>query len=139
VASKIIIVWLPFIALVAIWVGAIIWTKRRFKNVPELPAQIEGPADSITIARERQYPAFLRDLIVLVDGAPAGAIGPGKVIHLRVQPGPHTVAMKIDWCTSTALSIEKRAGDNLILRTGIKSSLAPFYRPREYTYVQNDG
>ena len=136
--------WAPLGVIILVWIGFAIYVARLRGRIPEVPAELGGPPDSLTIARTRGYVAILRRFTVLVDGAAVGKIGPGEVKHFSVNPGPHTVAMKIDWCGSPNVAIEKKLGENVPLRCGVKLDdwrcvYAPFFRPRQCLYVSNDG
>ena len=43
---------------------------------------------------------------VLIDGRQAGSLRQGDAATYTVEPGNHTVQMKIDWCTSRRLPVE---------------------------------
>ena len=125
--------------LVVISGALLIWALRTLKTVPDLPATISGPLGAITAARAKEYSASLREFIILIDGVAVGRLGPGQIKHFPVKAGPHTVATKIDWCTSAPFEVEKRPNENLVLRCGVRSNFAAFYRPQTYAYVRNDG
>jgi hypothetical protein len=139
VASEILRAWLPFLIVAAIGVSLMLWSTIRLRKVQELPFKLTGPADSITVGRDKQLSAFLRGFLVVIDGSVVGSIRTGEIKHFPVAPGPHTVATKIDWCTSAPLSVEKRANENTSIRCGVKSNFAAFVQPRHYGYVKNDG
>ncbi|MET7479480.1 hypothetical protein ABZT17_34670 [Streptomyces sp. NPDC005648] len=46
----------------------------------------------------------LRGYAVLIDGAQAGSIRRGQTLRFDVPAGTHQLQLKIDWCTSRALS-----------------------------------
>ena len=138
-AREILQAWLPFLILAGVALLLMLWGGYKLKQVPELPSKLSGPADSITIGRDKQFSAILRDFLVVVDGSVVGRIGMGQVKHFTVSPGAHTVAMKIDWCTSKPFTVEKSANQNLPIRCGVKSNIAAFVLPPHYAYVKNDG
>ncbi|MYN00971.1 hypothetical protein GTP41_02560 [Pseudoduganella sp. DS3] len=47
---------------------------------------------------------------VLLDGKFVADIGHGQEVRIALQPGRHSVQMKIDWCTSPALQFDCAAG-----------------------------
>ena len=67
------------------------------------------------IRRARAYADALRAYKVFVDGEPRGAVRQGDELKLEVAPGPHTVQMRIDWCSSPELFV--RAGDEPVRLT----------------------
>jgi hypothetical protein len=135
-AREIFIAWLPFLVSASIWVVIFAWSLKR---VPELPSLLTGPTNSITLARPKQYSAFVRQFTVVIDGADVGHIGAGEVKHFPVNDGPHTIAVSIDWCTSAPSHVEKRPNQALVMQCGVKSNLAAFYRPSQYAYIRIDG
>jgi len=122
----------------------VIYAVRKQRNLPDAPTMLTGPDNALTIARAKNGTAILRRFTVLIDGAEVGRIGPGEVRHFPLQTGTHTIAVKIDWCTSPAVTVEKLESENLPLRCGIRFDdwrciVVPFTRPREYVHVFNDG
>jgi hypothetical protein len=133
------VTWIPLISVVLISVGMLMWTRWKLNAVPDLPGRISGPREAITVARAKELSASLRSFVVLIDDSVVGTIRPGEIKHFPVRPGPHTVLTRIDWCTSRALQLKKHADENIVLRCGVHSNLAAFYRPQDYVYIRNDG
>jgi hypothetical protein len=143
-AKETAIAWAPLLILAAVAIGLMIFAKRRIRALPNLPAQLSGPADSITIAREKRYNAVYRNFQIIIDGVKVGEIGPGETRHFRVAPGSHTVEVKIDWCRSPPLSVAKNLDANLPLRCGtthegLGAIYTAFFKTRDYAYVRSDG
>ena len=59
----------------------------------------------IVVARDTTVPDALRAYSVLVDGREVGALKAGESLSVDVQPGRHTLALKIDWCGSKSLEV----------------------------------
>jgi hypothetical protein len=53
---------------------------------------------------------LLRSYTVLIDEVPAGKIGRGQTLRLTVPEGPHQLRLKIDWCSSPAVTADVDAG-----------------------------
>ena len=69
---------------------------------------------SATIHVERQaggYTDRARAYKVLVDGAERGAVKHGAGLDVQVEPGPHTLQMKVDWATSPELEVTLADGE----------------------------
>ena len=62
---------------------------------------------NLTIHRD---PAFWSDraraYIIVIDDEPHGKIMHGETISIALDPGPHRVRMKIDWCGSKELRVD---------------------------------
>ena len=59
----------------------------------------------LTVSRDSGYADRIRKYRVLVDGTEVGRLGDGESLTVEVQPGPHTVQAKIDWCGSRVLDL----------------------------------
>lgn len=57
----------------------------------------------IRISREKGYLDRLRKYKVILDGSVCGNIKAGETKDFHVNPGIHTISLKIDWCTSDTL------------------------------------
>jgi hypothetical protein len=144
VGTVIIIAWAPLAVLLIIGVAVYLFARFRLRALPNVPSVLVGPADAITIAREKNYNAVLRTFKVLIDGVVVGEIGVGEVKNFRTGAGRHTVAVKIDWCTSRPLSVQKKEHANLPLRCGatyegLRALFTAFVKTRDYVYVRSDG
>lgn len=72
---------------------------------------------SVTRAKSLRRDVF-RAYEVWVDGVCTGKVKRGATLRLPVAPGPHTVQMKIDWCTSPELRIDVPEGGDARLSCG---------------------
>ena len=52
---------------------------------------------------------------VLIDGNEVGRIGRGERQAFEVDPGPHQVRLKIDWCWSEPVDLQVAEGDEVAL------------------------
>jgi hypothetical protein len=48
----------------------------------------------------------MRAYKILIDGAATGTIKAGESITVPVDPGLHSVQLKLDWCTSPTVTVE---------------------------------
>jgi hypothetical protein len=136
--------WAPFLVLFAIFVAWQVHARRKSGALPGLPSAILGPADSISIGRDKRHNAGNRQLAVLLDGAVVGEIGVGEIKHFRTPPGPHTIEVRVERSKSRPLRVEKRVNQNLPLRCGaghdgLRALFAAFTRTKVDVYVRSDG
>lgn len=75
-------------------------------------------ADStLSIRRPREWFGRFRKLQVILDGNPVTALGIGKTVELIVEPGVHTLQVKMDWCISQELQVGVNPGERLTFVT----------------------
>ena len=67
----------------------------------------------ITVIRPSGWFGRFRRLSVLVDGNRVAVLRMGEIVDLDVAVGEHHVQVKMDWCTSTEVSVGLQAGDRL--------------------------
>jgi hypothetical protein len=144
VAKELFYAWLPMLIFVALALGIMAAARRKVNDAPDLPETLVGPADSITIGRDKAYNGAYRKLTILIDGERVGDLLIGEVRHFGVSLGTHAVQTQMDWCRSPPLNVEKRQNENIAIRCGTAKHilLAMFYafiRPKRYTYVLRDG
>jgi hypothetical protein len=58
----------------------------------------------IILTRDKGYADRLRKYVVLIDDRKVGTIANGKVEEYYVDPGEHTIQVKIDWCKTKKLA-----------------------------------
>ena len=61
---------------------------------------------TFTIKRKKEYNNHLKDFKIFVDGHLIGTIANGEVKNFEVPSGKHRVIAKIDWCSSSEISID---------------------------------
>jgi len=72
---------------------------------------------TITVARRRGgYRDRLRSYRIGIDERVRGRLRAGQEISVIVEPGKHTIVMRIDWSGSQKKSVTVGAGETLILR-----------------------
>ena len=54
----------------------------------------------LRITRRYEYYAFMRGLVVRLDGEKVGSIAIGKSIELELYPAEYEVQVRMDWCSS---------------------------------------
>lgn len=81
----------------------------------------DGSGGSATIVIRRDHIRWrdkLRAYKILVDGRPVGSVRRGGTREITVPPGPHTVQLRIDWCTSPAVDVNVDTGRRAVLECG---------------------
>ncbi len=76
----------------------------------------------IVLSRSSEWMNRTRSLKVMIDGQQAGTIGNGNTEEFSITPGQHTIACKIDWCSSRNFDVHLAAGETAYLhvRSGMK-------------------
>lgn len=134
--------WLPFLMLLAAWFAYGVFVRHKTKGIKTpLTAAIRKPIDSITLARRADSTNILRTYEVLIDGYTVGNVAAGSVAHFPVGTGPHTVAIRVDWCKTPDLLIVKREAENTLLWCGAnyndwRCTFMAFLQPKRYVYVR---
>ena len=60
----------------------------------------------ITLSRDSGYADRIRAYRVLIDGLEVGTISNGESMTFSVEPGPHEIVLKIDWCSSNTVKFD---------------------------------
>ena len=134
--------WFPFLLLVAAWIAFGIYARHKTKDrKTPLLSEISRPNDCITVARRADPTSILRSYKVLIDGKSVGTIAAGAVEQFPVKDGRHTISIRVDWCRSQELPIEKRADENVLLWCGAtyndwRCIFMGFLQPKKYVYVR---
>ena len=89
-------------------------------------------AASITLSRDSGYADRIRAYRVVIDGSEVGTINNGETKTFSVEPGPHELDLRIDWCSSNTVkfdlpvdvSVRFQCGSNL---RGISLFLGIYY------------
>jgi hypothetical protein len=87
---------------------------------------------SITISRDSGYADRLRAYRVVVDDSEVGTLNNGESKTFSIEPGPHALVLKIDWCSSNTVrfdlpengSVQFKCGSNL---RGVNLLLSIYY------------
>ena len=76
------------------------------------PSASEPPAEVVLTRPRLRWFDRVRKYSVVVNGVTTGhTISNGETIRLRLPPGEHNVAMKIDWTGSKPLTLSLRSGE----------------------------
>jgi hypothetical protein len=82
----------------------------------------------------------LRSYAVLVDGMQIGKIKNNAMIELPVNPGPHSLQLKISWCRSNAVPFSVGATETATFECGsVNAFLAIIYvifSPWDYLWLR---
>lgn len=72
----------------------------------------------INIKRDSSYADKLRSYKVILDGEVVGELADGQSKSFNVEPGTHTLYMKIDWARSNKLTFRSAGTQTLNFRCG---------------------
>jgi len=136
--------WGPLLLVVGVWVFLAWYFGRKVDRAKAAASEpTEGPSDTLTLVRAVDGTNYLRKFSVLIDDAKVGHIGPGEAVHFSVSPGVHRVAVRVDFCKSRELTIEKRQGENQRVTCGStyndwRCLFMWLLKPRDYVYVRTE-
>jgi hypothetical protein len=103
--------WGLVLVLIAGW--CVFWlfgrhVGRKLENAKAIASTpSEGRSDTLTLVRAVDPTNFLRKFSVFIDDVKVGYIGAGEARHYPLSQGVHRVAVKVDFCKSRELTIEK--------------------------------
>lgn len=66
---------------------------------------------TLELFRVSEYANRVRNINVLLDGEPIGVISNGETKTFEIPEGNHRIQVKIDWCTSKALTFDIGEGE----------------------------
>jgi hypothetical protein len=75
-------------------------------------------ANKIIINRKSEWRNRNRGFQVFIDGKEVGKIANGSSEEYQTEPGMHTLQCKIAWCSSPALTITVKEGENSFVTVG---------------------
>ena len=86
----------------------------------------------IRVTRTSSYADRIRAYRILVDGVERARLSAGDFVDIPVDAGSHSVAAKIDWCSSPSVSVITRPGSTTTMECasnlqGLRIFLAIFY------------
>ncbi|MFJ3224597.1 hypothetical protein ACIPJS_14760 [Streptomyces sp. NPDC086783] len=95
------------------------------------------------VRRDGAYRDLLRGYEVLIDGRKVGQVRRRQRARYDVTPGPHTVRMRIDWCSSPDVKITVAAGESVTLicepnGSAARGTVQMLTSPRKYIRLQLD-
>jgi hypothetical protein len=137
--------WGLVLVLIAGW--CVFWlfgrhVGRKLENAKAIASTpSEGRSDTLTLMRAVDPTNFLRKFSVFIDDVKVGYIGAGEAMHYPLSQGVHRVAVKVDFCKSRELTIEKLPEKNLLINCGStyndwRCLYAFLIKPRDYIYVR---
>jgi hypothetical protein len=69
---------------------------------------------SIEIKRNKKWADIFRSYQIILDGESAGVIDRDRSISIVVNPGHHSLKMKLDWCGSKELNFNISPGEKIM-------------------------
>lgn len=75
-------------------------------------------ANKIIINRKSEWRNRNRGFQVFIDGKEVGKITNGSSEEYQAEPGTHTIQCKIAWCSSPAITIVVKDGENSFVTVG---------------------
>jgi len=96
-----------------------------------------APLTTITVQRSPGgYRDRMRAYKILIDNQAVGTVKPGESVTTAAAPGTHTVRMKVDWCSSPAITVIAAPGTDsaFFCEPGGSAAAALFslFRPGSY-------
>jgi curved DNA-binding protein CbpA len=76
--------------------------------------------------------AIVRRMGILVDGKEMGALSWGQMETFLVEPGPHTISVRLDAGKSPAIQIHCEAGTRIKFECGAQSILGSLFAPNSF-------
>lgn len=138
---KFLVAWGPLILVTCLWFMAAYYYGRKVREAksPNLE-ELFCPTDCITVARRIDPTNFKRKFAVFIDEKRVGYVHTGEVVHFPTTPGQHSVAVKVDWCRSKPIVVEKQVNSNIAVWCGSSYNdwrciFIPFFRPSDYVFV----
>lgn len=82
----------------------------------------------LTIGRSKAYADKCRKYRMLLDGEEIGRIGEGRLLHIEIAEGAHTLQAKIDWCGSRPLHFEAHSEEEVFVDvvSALRGRFTPF-------------
>ena len=90
---------------------------------------------TLRICRNRAWQDKLRAYKIVIDGKEVGSVSEGMEATFALEPGDHTVQLKIDWCNSPVVNISLAPGQEALLQCG--ANCKPFLALLNITLWRN--
>ena len=92
---------------------------------------------SVTIERRRAiWRDLFRSYVVTIDGVAVGNLRSGETKSFQLDPGPHEIHMKIDWCGSPTVTVEGADDTRLVCAAnGTAFTVLPDIIARTRSYI----
>jgi hypothetical protein len=135
--------FVPLALVLMVWIAIAYYYARKVRSVkPPTPEELIGPTDCLTLARRVDGTNFMRRFLVFIDDRQVGYIKTGEVVHFPLLPGKHSISVKVDWCKSKPVIVEKSADSNVVVWCGSRYNdwrcvFMGFINPSEYVFVGN--
>ena len=123
--------------------------KRRPKQTCiALPLSVKSPVmgenASLTVRRATSYADRFRAYKVTIDGTVVGKLRAADSLTTDISPGRHSIAVGIDWCSSSPIEFDAHPGEQVTFKcgssmTGLRILLALFYisfAPKQYLWLE---
>lgn len=136
------IAFLPLLTLIAF--SFVVWlflSKRISKQIHEHKPDQTRPPNSITLVRGIEYVNYSRKYVIIINEVEVGSISSGEAFHYELEPGLHSVRLKIDWCKTAPVNFEVTDGKNTEVFCGAnytdwKANFMAFIKPNKWLYVR---
>ncbi|MBE8715942.1 hypothetical protein C4F51_01905 [Cellvibrio sp. KB43] len=93
--------------------------KINLQTAAELSAEGFSKMSRLVVRRTKAlWQDRVRDYTIFVDGNEVGRIGNDTKAIIQVEPGAHTVCLKIDWCHSPEVKVLISPGETVHLECG---------------------
>jgi hypothetical protein len=93
----------------------------------------------ITVRRTNNYPDRLRAYKVKVDGVVVGSVRARESATVRITPGRHSLALRIDWCGSEQIDFDVQSNEHVLFECGnsrgISALFYMIFRTRQYLWL----
>ena len=93
----------------------------------------------LRISRNKQYYDYLRKYKIILDGKLIGKIAKDELKSFNIEPGNHTIYLKIDWCRSNKINfhVSENEDINFICENFSKNNFKGFLFPLYITLFKN--
>lgn len=92
----------------------------------------------LTISRDNVYRDKLRSYKIMIDGNCYDEIKCGEIKNINLDPGNHTIYLKIDWCRSNKIDFTISENETVEFECGNSMNECRFIVPIIYiTFLKN--
>ena len=89
---------------------------------------------AIVIQRERAFQDMIRAYQIFIDGTKKGSIRQNGELRIDVEPGEHTISMKIDWkCAEMKINVGESP---IFIKCVANEWLSPMEALRSANYIR---
>ncbi|MCX5674841.1 MAG: hypothetical protein NTX87_07520 [Planctomycetota bacterium] len=103
-----------------------------------MTATQESATASLVLYRDSGFVDAYRKYAILIDGRQIGSVKNGETKTISLEPGAHTLRLKIDWCSSNTISFDLTSNETARFRCGSNflGPLCVFFAPSKYLYLR---